>query len=742
MLKFYMKHSLQLLAFLLVSARAVAGGGEVTIVDGRHYSQVFAETRNYRVFLPPGYSRSSRRYPVIYFFHGWSQRYFGSSNPYGDFDKGEDNGGDNIANFVGDHEVIIVKADGYNRSPGEVYYVRPYNVTPVETYRQFPIYFPELVDHIDAHYRTIADREHRGIAGLSMGGFMSFWIGGKYPHLLSAAGNFCGSAEFEVGPKDFPVEYRHLDMYNNYGGMNVRLHYGDKDFIRGYHEDLNKVWPQTLDNYSYKVFDAGHSTCGMGEMLGFILQTFDSPPEKPARWHHTDVYPEFSVWDYTVTTDRIIPGFTILENVDRRGFRISVREFLPDGSLIPSVNVTVRTAPLYEKNQSYVINDIDTRTAASSQRVLRSDNTGRLVIDLDGNSHEIGINKKNDKPNIVVTSFGIQSGRWATAGQEVTIALKIVNKGLSAVNGLQVAATTAESTTSAAAKSIAVGSLDANQSKEISVSFQSRNDSIEMEKLKVAFSDGRKNEWTSYLDIPMRKKYPELNDFVLADGKVFRVAKSGIDSETVSLGHGNGDGIANPGESIVVLVRDQGKLWRTELIGKDDYVDPYGTRVRRSDSWSSFDHVGASAKYDVPLIASDCPEQHRIEFLAEYWLPAYPLHVIKRGVVRFEVAGEDTTSPAIGRIYVSGDNILNVHLRDGAKITKASAKLVDEKDPEKFVTTRLTDDGQGGDRVGSDLVFSQKIPDQGFGIFRVIVEAEDSFGNRTIHEAPERYVFH
>src|SRR5690606_40347994 len=68
----------------------------------------------------------------------------------------------------------------------------------------------------------------------------------------SAAGNFCGSPEFVVGPRDFPVEYRHLDMYNNYGGVNVRLHYGDKDFIRDYHRDMNAVWTQVIDNYSYK----------------------------------------------------------------------------------------------------------------------------------------------------------------------------------------------------------------------------------------------------------------------------------------------------------------------------------------------------------------------------------------------------------------------------------------------------------------------------------------------------------
>ena len=185
---------------------------------------MFGEIRNYRIFLPPGYfDNPQKKYPVIYFMHGWSQRYFGDGGQaYAEFDKGDENNGDNIANFVSAHEVIVVKSDGYNRSPDEKYYLRPYNIGPVETFRQFPIYYPELIDYIDTHYRTIADREHRAISGLSMGGFMTFWIGGKYPDLFSAAGNFCGSAEFVVGPKDFPVEYKHIDMYKNYGGMNVR----------------------------------------------------------------------------------------------------------------------------------------------------------------------------------------------------------------------------------------------------------------------------------------------------------------------------------------------------------------------------------------------------------------------------------------------------------------------------------------------------------------------------------------
>src|SRR6266487_5764437 len=76
--------------------------GDVTIIDSRHYSNVFGEIRNYRIFLPPGYfDNSQKKYPVIYFLHGWSQRYFGDvGEAYASFDKDDQNNGDNIANFV------------------------------------------------------------------------------------------------------------------------------------------------------------------------------------------------------------------------------------------------------------------------------------------------------------------------------------------------------------------------------------------------------------------------------------------------------------------------------------------------------------------------------------------------------------------------------------------------------------------------------------------------------------------
>ena len=718
----------------------------VTIIDSRHYSNVFGETRNYRIFLPPGYfDNPLKKYPVIYFLHGWSQRYFGDgAEGQWSADKGNQNNGDNIANFVSRHEVIVVKSDGYNRGPGEKYYVRPYNIAPVETFRQFPIYFPEFIHYIDTHYRTLADREHRAISGLSMGGFMTFWIGGKYPDLFCAAGNFCGSTELEVGPKNLPVEYRHIDMYKNYAGMNVRLNYGNRDFIRSYHQDLNRIWLQVMDNYECKIYDADHSSCGLGEMFGFFLKTFANPPIRPLRWDHIDVYPEFSVWDYHISSDRDVSGFTVLENVDKSGFRCTVRRFVPDGEIMPFVNLSVTTAAVYEKNQLYVINDIDLKSSKAMQQYTLSDNSGRLRISLNGNAHEIGVNKITDKPNICIAAVQIENMSWATIGKDVAVSIKLLNKGLSEGKNIRAKLSATKSTANIKQSESSFGNIAVNEMQvcQTPFTFFVQADSIEIEKFKLTIQDENKNEWVEFFEIPLKKDLPEIKDFEIADGKIFTVAKGGNNIETILLGNGNGDGVANPGESIVILVRDNNKYWRTNLFSSDKYVNPFGVNTRISDDWSDFDWVGASAKYSIPLLSSNCPENHSIEFFAEYWLPDHPLHIIKQGVIKIKVKGNDKTAPNISWVHIEGDNTLQTKIYDGSKIQYVKARLIKKDDPEKSFEIELKDDGISEDRVKGDNVFSKKIPEQKFGFYRVVIEATDSFGNKTVEEAPDQFVLH
>src|SRR5690606_30227466 len=260
-------------AFIIVRQIRQSSAQEADVIDATHYSNVLGEIRHYRISLLTDYfEQSQKRYPVVYFYHGWSQRYFGSIEA-----KSDESDEEKIARMVAKYGIIVVKPDGYNKRPDEPYYLRPFNIGPVEGHRQFPLYFPELVAHIDAKYMTKAHRRCRGITGYSMVGFMSFWIAGKYPHLVSSAGSFCGSAEFFVGPVDYPVEYFHGDMYGNYAGLKLRLHYGEEDFIRAYHKDIDAIWKQVLDNYESRVFPGEHDLSGLEEMFQFFEEAFQQP---------------------------------------------------------------------------------------------------------------------------------------------------------------------------------------------------------------------------------------------------------------------------------------------------------------------------------------------------------------------------------------------------------------------------------------------------------------------------------
>lgn len=75
-----------------------------------------------------------------------------------------------------------------------------------------------------------------------------------------------------------------------------------------------------------------------------------------------------------------------------------------------------------------------------------------------------------------------------------------------------------------------------------------------------------------------------------------------------------------------------------ELFTNDACVDA----VRASDDWSSYDYVGASAKYSLPLIKPDCPPGHVVHALARVLIPNKPNHVFRFAPIEFPVVAADS----------------------------------------------------------------------------------------------------
>ena len=117
------------------------------------------------VYLPEGYATSKNDYPVLYLLHG------SGDDETGWLTKGRAKA---ILDSLITHELcqpmIVVMPNGYLEQTGKQFEKRLWMESTFEEN------FVNLIEWTEAHYRTIADKKHRAIAGLSMGGFHTMHI--------------------------------------------------------------------------------------------------------------------------------------------------------------------------------------------------------------------------------------------------------------------------------------------------------------------------------------------------------------------------------------------------------------------------------------------------------------------------------------------------------------------------------------------------------------------------------------
>jgi S-formylglutathione hydrolase FrmB len=132
------------------------------------------------VYLPPGYTTdSARRYPVVYLLHGYGLQVSGWMRLFR-----IENGANHAMTGTGSgeraREMILVNPDAYSFYDGS-FYSKSVTAGDWETFVG-----TDLVAYIDAHYRTLANRQNRGLAGHSMGGYGTLRIAMKRPEVFSS----------------------------------------------------------------------------------------------------------------------------------------------------------------------------------------------------------------------------------------------------------------------------------------------------------------------------------------------------------------------------------------------------------------------------------------------------------------------------------------------------------------------------------------------------------------------------
>jgi len=183
-----------------------------------YHSKVTGTWRHALVYLPPNYdTQTTERFPVLYLQHG----------------AGEDETGwirQGNASFILDNLIaardckpmIVVMAYGYARRAGQA----PPDLTGkpfgspemLKAMQDMAAAFEDdvtkvLIPFVDSTFRTLSDRDHRAMAGLSMGGMQTFQITLNHLDLFSYIGGFSGARGMLV------LADRKLDPKTDYNGV-------------------------------------------------------------------------------------------------------------------------------------------------------------------------------------------------------------------------------------------------------------------------------------------------------------------------------------------------------------------------------------------------------------------------------------------------------------------------------------------------------------------------------------------
>jgi enterochelin esterase family protein len=163
-----------------------------------YHSKVTGTWRHALLYTPPNYdTQINERYPVLYLQHG------GGEDETGWIRQGR-------ANFILDNciaagkcrPMLIVMAHGYARRAGQpvldMTNVKFGSPEMMKAMRESTAAFEDdvtqaLIPFIDSTFRTLSDRNHRAMAGLSMGGMQTFQITLNHLDLFSYIGGFSGA---------------------------------------------------------------------------------------------------------------------------------------------------------------------------------------------------------------------------------------------------------------------------------------------------------------------------------------------------------------------------------------------------------------------------------------------------------------------------------------------------------------------------------------------------------------------
>lgn len=232
------------------------------------------ECRRMTVYTPAGYDDSNKQYPVLYLLHGAG----GDENAWSELGRAVQILDNLIAQGKAEPMIVVMpNGNGAQEAvPGEYpnSMYKPSFTNPKTMEGSFEKAFPDIMNYVESHYRTINDKAHRAIAGLSMGGFHSLYISANYPDLFGYVGLFSAAINRQAkGENTYIYENLEEKLAKQFSDA-PKLYFigiGNGDFL---FQD-NVKYRELLDSHGYKYeymeTDGGHEWRNWRKYLNHLL---------------------------------------------------------------------------------------------------------------------------------------------------------------------------------------------------------------------------------------------------------------------------------------------------------------------------------------------------------------------------------------------------------------------------------------------------------------------------------------
>lgn len=220
-----------------------------------YHSAVVGDNRDYFVYTPPGYDpRATRRYPVLYLLHGYSDEAnawtaVGRANVILD----------NLIEQRKAQPMIVVMPLGYGAPRIVSRATRGFRDPSLvqENLGKFrQALLSEVVPQVDRDYLVLADRNHQAIAGLSMGGGESLYVGLNNPDRFAWIGSFSAG----IGEQNFADYFPKLNSQINSQLRLLWIACGNQDQLVGKFNRSFRAWLNSKDIRYTNIWTSGMHT--------------------------------------------------------------------------------------------------------------------------------------------------------------------------------------------------------------------------------------------------------------------------------------------------------------------------------------------------------------------------------------------------------------------------------------------------------------------------------------------------